>query len=118
MNNERRRRSHLINYSKWRERLKTLKAEEDTEVVEQVILVVEVKDKRRRKNNPTNKVGAEEDDVHGEEVGWATQMLSALSVTSMVIMQRSATRISVSVVVRSYIKIFGLRMEEKRQSTS
>jgi len=45
-------------------------------------------------------------------------MLSALSVTSMVIMQRSATRISVSVVVRSYIKIFGLRMEEKRQSTS
>jgi len=60
--------------------------------------VVEAKDKKR-KNNPVNKIGMEEDEVHGEEVNQVTKMLSASSVASMVTMQRSATQASVLVVV-------------------
>jgi len=41
--------------------------------------VVEAEDKKR-KNNPINKIDTEEDEVHGEEVNQATQMLSASSV--------------------------------------
>ena len=62
----------------------------------------------------------EEDEVHGEEVNQATQMLSASSVASMVIMQRSASRASVSVVASPDIlpKIVDLKVERKRPSTS
>jgi len=76
--------------------------------------VVEAEDKR--KNNPVNKIGTEEDEVHGEEVNQATQMLSASSVSSMATMQRSATRASVSVVVSLDIlpKIVDLKVEMKR----
>jgi len=81
--------------------------------------VVETEDKKR-KNNPVNEIGTEEDEVHGEEVNQATQMLSASSVASMVIMQRSATWASVSVVVSLDIlpKIVDLKVERKRRSTS
>jgi len=80
--------------------------------------VVEAEDKKR-KNNPINKIGTEEDEVHGEEVNQATQMLSASSVASIVTMQRSATRASVSVVVSLDIlpKIVDLKVERKRRST-
>ena len=44
--------------------------------------MVEAEDKKR-KNNLVNKIGMEEDEVHGEEVNQATQMLSASSVASM-----------------------------------
>jgi len=44
-----------------------------------------------RKNSTTNKIGIKEDEVHGEEVGRETQMLSALNVASMTIMQKSVT---------------------------
>ena len=47
--------------------------------------MVEAEDKKR-KNNPINKIGTKEDEVHGEEVNQATQMLSVLSVASMAIM--------------------------------
>ena len=47
--------------------------------------MVEAEDKKRKKN-PVNKIGTEEDEVHGEEVNQATQILSALSVASMAIM--------------------------------
>jgi len=62
----------------------------------------------------------EEDEVHGEEVNQATQMLSASSVASMVIMQRSATPASVSVVVSLVIllKIVDMIVERKRRLTS
>jgi len=81
--------------------------------------VVEAEDKKR-KNNLVNKIGTEEDEVHEEEVNQATQMLSASSVASMVIMQRSATRASVLVVVSSDIlpKIVDLKVERKRRSPS
>jgi len=54
--------------------------------------------------------------VHGEEVDRATQMLCALSVANMAIMQRIITQTSISVAVRFDIlpKIVNLRMEEKR----
>jgi len=81
--------------------------------------VVEAEDKKRKKN-PVNKIGTEEDEVHGEEVNQATQILSASSVASMVTMQRSATRASVSGVVSLDIlpKIVDLKVEMKRRSTS
>ena len=81
--------------------------------------MVEVEDKKR-KNNPINKIGMEEDEVHGKEVNLATQMLSASSVASMVIMQRTVTQASVSVVVSPDIlpKIIDMKVERKRQSTS
>lgn len=40
----------------------------------------------------------EKDKVHGEEVDWEAQMLSALSVTNIAIIQRSVTQTSVLVV--------------------
>ena len=81
--------------------------------------MVEAEDKKR-KNNPVNKIGTEEDEVHGEEVNQATQMLSALSVASMAIMQRTVTQASLSVVVSPNIlpKIVNLKVERKRRSTS
>jgi len=81
--------------------------------------VVEAQDKKR-KNNLVNKIGTEEDEVHEEEVNQATQVLSASSVASMVIMQRSATRASVSVVVSPNIlpKTVDQKVERKRRSTS
>jgi len=77
--------------------------------------VVEVENKKR-KNNSVNKIGTEEDEVHGEEANQATQMLSASSVASMVIMQKTVTRASVSVVVSPDIlpKIVDLKVEMKR----
>jgi len=67
-----------------------------------------------------NKIDTEEDEVHGEEVDRATQMLSASSVASMVIMQMIVTQASASIVVRSDIlqKIVNLRLEKKRRLTS
>lgn len=56
--------------------------------------------RKNRKNSLANKIGKEEVKVHGEEVGRATQMLSVSSVASMIIMQKSVTWISVSIVVR------------------
>ena len=81
--------------------------------------MVEAEDKKR-KINPVNKIGTEEDKVHGEEVNQATQMLSVSSVASMVTMQRSATRASVSVVVSLDVlpKIVDLKVEMKRRLTS
>ena len=81
--------------------------------------MVEAKDKKR-KNNSVNKIGTEEDEVHGEEVNQVTQMLSVSSVASMVIMQRTVTQASVSVVVSPDIfpKIVDLKVERKRRSTS
>ena len=81
--------------------------------------MVEAQDKKR-KNNLVNKIGTEEDEVHEEEVNQATQVLSASSVASMVIMQRSATRASVSVVVSPNIlpKTVDQKVERKRRSTS
>ena len=81
--------------------------------------MVEAEDKKR-KNNLVNKIGTEEDEVHGEEVNQATQMLSASSVASMAIIQRTATRASVSIVVSSDIlpKIVDLKVKRKRRSTS
>jgi len=77
--------------------------------------MVKVEDKKRN-NNPVKKISMQEDEVHGEEVNRATQMLSALSVENMTIMQRTVTQTSVLVVVKSYIfpKIASLGMEEKR----
>ena len=77
--------------------------------------MVEVENKKR-KNNSVNKIGTEEDEVHGEEANQATQMLSASSVASMVIMQKTVTRASVSVVVSPDIlpKIVDLKVEMKR----
>ena len=82
-------------------------------------MVVEAEDKKR-KNNPVNKIGMEEDEVHGKEVNQATQMLSASSVASMAIMQRTVTQGSVSVVVSPVIlpNIVDLKVERKRRSTS
>jgi len=66
------------------------------------------------------KIGTKEDEVHGEEVNQETQMLSALSVASMAIMQRTVTQASLSVVVSPNIlpKIVNLKVERKRRSTS
>jgi len=63
--------------------------------------VVKVKDKKKRKNNTTNNIGVEEDEVRREEVSQETQKFKVLSVANMAIMQRSVTQISVLVVVRS-----------------
>jgi len=84
-------------------KLKTLKLEDDTEEEEKEVLVVEAEDKKRRENKPTKKIGAKEDEVREKEVGWASQMLSALCMTSMNIMLKSATWISALVVIRSNI---------------
>ncbi|WVZ16773.1 hypothetical protein V8G54_009755 [Vigna mungo] len=62
--NKRRSGSHLKNnYSKRRERLKTLKAKDDTEYVEDAVLVIEVEDKKKRKNSLVNKIGIEADKI-------------------------------------------------------
>jgi len=42
---------------------KTFKAENKTKEVEETIRVVEVEEKKKRKNNLTNKIGAKEDEV-------------------------------------------------------
>lgn len=80
--------------------------------------MVEAEDKKKRKNS--HSIDIEEDEVHREEIGQATQMLSAWSVKSITIMQISDTRISVLIVVRLRIfqKIVDLKMEEKRWPTS
>jgi len=94
-------------------KLRTLKVEDDIEEVLEAVLVVEPEDKKR-KNNPVNKIGTEEDEVHGEKVNQATQMLSALSVASMAIMQRTVTQASLSVVVSPNIlpKIVNLKVDQ------
>lgn len=82
--NERRKSgSHLRNYSKWSERIRTLKEEDETYLVYEAVMVVEVEDKKKRNNNLVNKIGSKENEVHEEEFSRTTQMLSALSVTSM-----------------------------------
>ena len=53
--------------------------------------MVEVEDKKKKKSNPVNKIGTQEDEVYEEEIGRAIQMLSSLSMASMTIMQRSIT---------------------------
>jgi len=60
--------SHFIIYSKQKCQLKmkkpkTFKAENKTKEVEETIRVVEVEEKKKRKNNLTNKIGAKEDEV-------------------------------------------------------
>ena len=55
---------------------------------------------KKRKNNLVKKIGMVKINVRGEEIGQATQVLSASSVASMTIMQRSAYRLNVIVVVR------------------
>ena len=67
------------------------------------ILLIKGEYNKKKKNSLVNKIGTEEDEVHKEEVSWATQMLSALNVASMTILQRTVTQTSVSVVIRSYI---------------
>lgn len=52
----------MRNYSKWRDRIIKLEAEDDIEEVKEVILVVEAEDKKERKNNPTNKIGTKGDE--------------------------------------------------------
>lgn len=65
--------------------------------------MVDIEEEKKRKNSSINKIGMAEDKVNWKEVSQATQVLNASSVTSMTIMQRSANRLSVSVVVRSNI---------------
>jgi len=79
--------------------------------------MVEVVDRKRKKSSPTNKIGAKEVQVRGEEASQATQELSASSVASMAILQRNANQLNVIVVGRSGIsqKIVGLKMKEKTQ---
>jgi len=60
--------SHLINYSKKREKLRTLKEEDNNEEVKEAFLMVEVMERKRRKNNLGSKIGMEEDKVREEEV--------------------------------------------------
>lgn len=48
--NERRSWNLLRNYSKWRERHITLKEEDNTKEVKEMVLVIDVKDKKKRKN--------------------------------------------------------------------
>jgi len=50
----------------------TLKGEDDTKEVNEPVLVVEVVDRKRRKNNSTNKICTKEYEVDGEEGGRAT----------------------------------------------
>jgi len=99
-------------------KLITLKVEDDIKEVLQAVLMVEAEDKRK-KNNPVNKIGTKEDEVHGEE-DRATQMLSALGVTNMTIMQRTVTQTNVSIVVSLDIllKIADMKIGKKRRLTS
>jgi len=53
-------------------------------------------DWKKGQNNPTNKIGTEEDEVHGEEVGRATQMLNVLSLANMAITRINALTISLA----------------------
>lgn len=78
--------------------------------------MTEVVGRKKRMNNAVNKFCVAKDEICGEEVGRATQALSASSVASMAIMQRSANRLSASNVIRSGIsqKIVDLQMKEKR----
>jgi len=81
--------------------------------------VVEIVERNRRKSNPGNKIGVTEVKVRGDEVGQATQKLSASSVASMTIMQMNTNRLSVSVVVRSNTMqgIADSKIRGKRQPT-
>jgi len=58
---------------------------------------------KKKKNNSVNKIGMEEDEVHEDEVGQATQTLSALSVASMDTIQMTITQTSALVAIRSGI---------------
>jgi len=80
MNKEekRRRKTTLAKHSKQRQIsrrkrrfiFRTLKAKEEAGEVEETVVVAEVEaDRKERENIPTTKIGAEEDAVHGEEVG-------------------------------------------------
>jgi len=57
----------------------------------------------------------EEDEVHGKEVNQSTQTLSASSAASMTIIQRGATRASVSFVVSPNVlpKIVNLKVKKE-----
>jgi len=60
----------------------------------------------------------EEYEVHGKEASWAIQMLSALSVKSIAIIQRSSTYISASIVSRLNSFAKNCRFDEIEETTN
>lgn len=64
-----------------------------------MVFEVEIEDGKKRKNNQDNKIGVDKDEVSGEVVNQATQMLRVSNVATIVTMQRVVTRIIVTIMV-------------------